>query len=205
MLQHRNPQIAVPDNPVANPIRVSVFRSVSFCLRLTTYPLVNSLPRPAIHVASPLGYCSDSTRRLPADPQRLRIRTRYEPHSPVYSLGHCVGVLSPMDQTASLYRPAASLLRHQNFPSVFLYASACVSAKTFHDAVPAGSIGKFHHASIASLCCYMITRLSSASPVARMPPLLLRSNTRPRASESSVTFHCIGRCLSSSFAVITRL
>src|SRR6218665_1053949 len=51
-LQHRNPQIAVSDNPADNPIRVSFFRSVSFCLRLTTYPLVNSLPRPAIHVAS---------------------------------------------------------------------------------------------------------------------------------------------------------
>src|SRR6218665_3438068 len=111
---------------------------------------------------------------------------------------------SSMAQTASLYRPAASLLRHQNFPSVVLYASACVSAKTFHDAHPAGSIGKSHHASIVSPCCYMITRLSCASPAARMPPLLLRSNTRPRASQSSVTFHCIGRCLPSSFAVITR-
>src|SRR6218665_3519837 len=40
-----------------------------------------------------------------------------------------------------------------------LYAFAYVSAKTFHDAVPAGSIGKFHRASIASLCCYVITRL----------------------------------------------
>src|SRR6218665_2155889 len=86
-----------------------------------------------------------------------------------------------------------------------LYAYACVSAKTFHDAVPAGSIGKFHPASITSPSFYMFPRLACAGPVARMPPLLLRSNTRPRASESSVTFHCIGRCLSSSFAVITRL
>src|SRR6218665_66194 len=90
------------------------------------YPLVNSLLRPAIHVASYLGYSSDSTRRLPADPQRLR--TRYEPHSPVYILGHCVDVLSvyslgvlclrslfSMDQTASLYRPAASFCAIKTF------------------------------------------------------------------------------------------
>src|SRR6218665_4180145 len=126
MFLHRNPHIAFSYNPADNPIRVSFFRFVSLCLRLTTYPLVNSLPRPAIPVASQLVYCSDSTRRLPADSQRLRIRTRYEPHSPVYSLGHCVGVLfgvlcsvysvgllslgvlcrcilSSLDQTANLY------------------------------------------------------------------------------------------------------
>src|SRR6218665_3928171 len=139
--------MVISDNPAANPIRVSFFRSVSCCLRLTTYPLVNSLPRPAIHVASPLGYCSDSTRRLPADPQRLRIRTQYEPHSPVYSLGHCVGVLSRCT-LFSVYSllgvlspqwirlPAYIGPRPPSAPSKLstsiLYASAYVSAKTFH-------------------------------------------------------------------------
>src|SRR6218665_841050 len=189
-LQHRNPQIAISDNPAANPIRVSFFRFVSLCLRLTTYPLVNSLPPPAIHVAPPLGYCSASTRRLPADSQRLRIRTRYEPHSPVYSLGHCVGVLLGVlcsVYSVSVYSVSVYSLGHcvgaclgvlclqwmrligyigprppsapSKLSTSILYASADVSAKTFHDTVPAGSIGKFHCASIASLCCYVITRL----------------------------------------------
>src|SRR6218665_644227 len=109
------------------------------------YPLVNSLTRPAIHVASYLGYSSDSTRRFPADPQRLRIpldmnRTLLPILSAtvsvysrctlsVYSVvGHCVDVLSvyslgvlsrrslsSMDQTASLYRPAASFCAIKTF------------------------------------------------------------------------------------------
>src|SRR6218665_4003526 len=54
--------------------------------------------------------------------------TRYEPLSPVYSLGHCVDALSvysvcvlsrctlsSMDQTASLYRPAASFCAIKTF------------------------------------------------------------------------------------------
>src|SRR6218665_2380259 len=102
---------------------------------------------------------------LQADPQRLRIRIRYEPHSPVYSLGHCVGVLCPRC-TLSVYSLGVLSLQWIRLPAYIgprppsapsklstsiLYASACVSAKTFHDAVPAGSIGKFHRASIASL------------------------------------------------------
>src|SRR6218665_2288094 len=91
----------------------------------------------------------------------------------VYSVGvlcRCTlsGVLSRC--TLSVYsvlqwirRPAYIGPRPPSAPSKLstsiLYASAYVSAKTFHDAVPAGSIGKFHRASIASLCCYVITRL----------------------------------------------
>src|SRR6218665_1694049 len=114
-----------------------------------------------------LGYSSDSTRRLPADPQRLRIpldmnRTLLSILSATVSMySRCT--LSVYSVLQWIRRPAYIGPRPPSAPSKLStsisYASAYVSAKTFHDAVPAGSIGKFHHTSKTYLCCYVITRL----------------------------------------------